>query len=166
MMKGYRALGIAIGGLALLAVATLGVHVTAAQAGDAKGHFRAGSPGGHRHHLHGHKHFRHGDRHFKHPGLGDHFKHFRQPQRHHFGQRGHLHLRHGFFHGPSYPHVVAPRWVPGYWTYRWIPSGATAYVWVPGYYTAAGFWVGGHHAPGPVQSGYYERVWLDGYWAR
>ena len=60
---------------------------------------------------------------------------------------------------PSYP-----RWVPGYWTYQWIPQVQTSYVWVPAHYDANGYWVEDHYAPQTVQTGYYQPIWISGYW--
>ena len=88
--------------------------------------------------------------------------------------------RHGFF--VTHPHTqiivvprtvfvptyVAPsygRWVPGYWTYQWVPQVYTSQVWVPGYYSPDGFWVEGHWELRTVQTGYYQPLWVGGYWA-
>lgn len=65
------------------------------------------------------------------------------------------------------PTYVAPsygRWVPGYWTYQWIPQVYTYHVWVPAHYSADGFWMEGHYQPQVVQTGYYQQVWVGGYW--
>ncbi len=71
-----------------------------------------------------------------------------------------------YVYAPSY---VAPtptlRWVPGYWTYQWVPQVSTVYVYVPGYYTAEGHWVESHYAPRLSQTGSYQAVWVGGYWS-
>ena len=57
------------------------------------------------------------------------------------------------------PSYVAPsygQWVPGYWSYVWVPQAATTSAWVPGYYDRDGVWVAGYHSaqavPGRVLS--------------
>jgi hypothetical protein len=74
---------------------------------------------------------------------------------------------------PRVPHVppvfVAPapipRWVPGYWAYQWLPHVSTAHVYVPGYFTADGLWVESHYEARVTQTGAYQPVWVQGYWA-
>jgi hypothetical protein len=67
----------------------------------------------------------------------------------------------------SAPAHVAPRWVAGYWGRQWVPRYYTYDVWVPGYYGAGGGWIDGYYEPRTVQSGgYYQQVWVDGYWAQ
>lgn len=129
-----------------------------------------GSHGGH----HGHK--------------GGHHSHFRvtdTPQskvfipHHHHGHHGHGHHGHlpvrpvypTYGHYPAYGYAstyVAPsygQWVPGYWSYVWVPQGSTTNVWVPGYYDRDGVWVTGYHATQIVQGGYYQPHWVSGYWS-
>jgi hypothetical protein len=61
---------------------------------------------------------------------------------------------------------VAPRWVAGYWGQQWVPLYHAYDVWVPGYYGPRG-WIGGYYESRTVESGgYYQQVWVDGYWAR
>jgi len=59
-----------------------------------------------------------------------------------------------------------PRWVPGFWTYQWVPQDYVQDAWVPGYYDARGVWIDGHWEQRAVQTGFYQQVWVDGYWAR
>ncbi len=62
---------------------------------------------------------------------------------------------------------VAPsytQWVPGYWSYVWVPQGSSTNVWVPGYYDRDGVWVAGYHLAQTVQAGYYQPYWVSGYW--
>jgi hypothetical protein len=90
--------------------------------------------------------------------------------------------QHGFspgFHGsgyaypyyPSYGYAatyVAPsygQWVPGYWSYVWVPQAATTRAWVPGYYDRDGVWVAGYFSAEAVQGGYYQPYWVSGYWS-
>ena len=68
---------------------------------------------------------------------------------------------------PSTGYVLnpSPRWVPGYWTYQWIPQVYTSWVWIPGHYDPNGYWVEGNYAPQAVQTGYYQPIWISGSWA-
>ncbi len=88
------------------------------------------------------------------------------------------------YKGPSYPFgnsyyrppsqivpVYAPRghggrrWVPGYWGQQWVPQYYVYEVWVPGYYSDTGWWVQGRYEEQATESGgYYQQVWVDGYW--
>lgn len=72
-----------------------------------------------------------------------------------------------YYYAPAYvAPVYAPRWVPGYWTHQWVPQVSTEYVYVPGHYTTEGEWVESHYLPRLTQTGQYQPVWVDGYWAR
>ena len=72
-----------------------------------------------------------------------------------------------YYYVPSYVPPVYPRWMPGYWTYQWVPQVSTSYAYVPGFYTAEGVWVESHYQPKMIQTGYYQQpVWVEGYWAR
>ena len=72
-----------------------------------------------------------------------------------------------YYYAPSYVAPVYPRWMPGYWTYQWVPQVSTSYAYVPGFYTAEGVWVESHYQPKMIQTGYYQQpVWVEGYWAR
>jgi hypothetical protein len=150
-MRRYRTLGAAVGSLVLAAVLALGADVAPAWAGDVR--ILIGGGGWHagQHHpqVHHQGHFKH-----FHPGHGHRFHH---PGPGHHGQ---------VILVPSYPHVVAPRWVPGYWTYRWVAHAVPSYVWVPGSYTVGGYGVEGRYEPRTSQAGYYQQVWIEGYWAR
>ena len=83
--------------------------------------------------------------------------------------------------GPSYPFgnrysaparsapafaAPAPRWVHGYWGRQWVPQYYTYEVWVPGYFAQNGAWIQGCYEPRTAESGgYYEQVWVEGYWS-
>jgi hypothetical protein len=46
--------------------------------------------------------------------------------------------------------------VPQYYTYD---------AWIPGYFARNGAWVQGHYETQTAESGgYYDRVWVEGYW--
>ena len=64
---------------------------------------------------------------------------------------------------PAYV-TPAPTWVPGYWIWRWVPQAQTAYVYVPGYYDQYGSWVSSRYEPRSTESGFYQQVWVEGYW--
>lgn len=66
----------------------------------------------------------------------------------------------------AYPYVAGPRWIPGHWTQRWVPQVSAIHVWRPPHYSAEGYWVGGYYEPRTTQIGYYQQVWVDGYFAR
>ena len=65
---------------------------------------------------------------------------------------------------PTYLVPSYGRWVPGYWTYQWIPQVYTSYLWMPGQYDPNGYWVEAHYEPWLVQTGYYQPIWVAGYW--
>ena len=61
---------------------------------------------------------------------------------------------------------VAPRWVAGHWGRQWVPYYHTYNAWVPGYYGPRG-WIPGYYESQTVESGgYYQQLWVDGYWVR
>jgi hypothetical protein len=63
------------------------------------------------------------------------------------------------------PTARAPRWVHGYWAQQWVPQYYTYDAWIPGYFTRNGAWIQGRYETQTAESvGYYERVWVDGYW--
>ena len=68
---------------------------------------------------------------------------------------------------PSTVYVVplSPRWVPGYWTYQWIPQVYTSWGWIPGHYDPNGYWVEGDYVPQTIQTGYYQPIWISDSWA-
>lgn len=103
------------------------------------------------------------------------------PDPHHFGPS----YPFGYnYRGPSYPFgnsyyrapavaspvYVAPRhrerrWVPGYWDRQWVPQYSYYEVFVPGYFTATGLWIQGYYETQAAEAGgYYQPVWVDGYW--
>jgi hypothetical protein len=68
--------------------------------------------------------------------------------------------------GPTYvvPRHPGRHWVAGHWAQQWVPQYYTYQVWVPGYY-AGTWWVPGHYQQATEESGgYYQQVWVDGYW--
>ena len=67
---------------------------------------------------------------------------------------------------PSTAYVLppSPQLVPGYWTYQWIPQVYTSWVWIPAHYDPNGYWVEGNYVPQTVQTGYYQPIWVSGYW--
>jgi hypothetical protein len=63
------------------------------------------------------------------------------------------------------PAPRAPRWVHGYWGQQWVPQYYTYDAWIPGYFARNGAWVQGRYDAQTAESGgYYERVWVEGYW--
>lgn len=132
------------GACALLAAALLVVSALPAAAGDAKS-----IPGGD-----ASRHLRFKQPHPKIIGGGD--ASDRHPFNHDRFKRPHTQI---IFVVPSYP-----RWVPGYWTYQWVPQVYTQYVWVPGYYDPNGYWVEGQYVPQAIETGYYRPYWVSGYW--
>lgn len=54
------------------------------------------------------------------------------------------------------------RWIPGYWTYQWIPQSYTYEAWVPGHWSPQGSWFEGHYQLRAVSTGYYQPFWVDG----
>lgn len=72
-----------------------------------------------------------------------------------------------FYYKPPYVSYTAPpAWVPGYWSYQWAPQSYTTYIWVHPYRSVDGRFIEGHYEPRVVQTGAYQRVWVDGYWTR
>ena len=84
------------------------------------------------------------------------------------------------YRGPSYPfgyarpqtfaapNYAAPsphrHWVAPHWGRQWVPQYSVYQVWVPGYFCDQG-WVPGYYEDRTVESGgYYQQVWLNGYW--
>jgi hypothetical protein len=74
----------------------------------------------------------------------------------------------GAWSGNAQPAAVSTvgRWVPGYWSWEWVPQTYTYQVLVPGHYNAAGVWMEGQYENRVVDNGYHRRVWVDGYWAQ
>jgi hypothetical protein len=55
--------------------------------------------------------------------------------------------------------------VPGYWTYQWVPQSTTSYSWVPGYWASNGSWIQAHWQPYTVTSGSWQPLWIADQWA-
>ena len=53
-------------------------------------------------------------------------------------------------------------YVPGYWTYQWVPQTYSSNVWMDGQWTPAGTWIDGHYEQRVYSSGYYQQIWIDG----
>ena len=63
------------------------------------------------------------------------------------------------------PAPRAPRWMHGYWGQQWVPQYYTYDAWIPGYFARNGAWVQGRYEAQTAESGgYYDRVWVEGYW--
>lgn len=89
--------------------------------------------------------------------------HDRRHDRHHRHDRRFLFVPRTYF--VPYTYVApAPIWVPGYWTWRWVPQAQTSYLYVPGYYDQYGSWVTSRYEPRTVEAGFYQQVWIEGYW--
>ena len=56
-------------------------------------------------------------------------------------------------------------WQPGYWTYQWVPQTYTYNTWVAGQWSADGYWIDGHYAPSQYSTGYYQPLWVEGYYS-
>jgi hypothetical protein len=101
------------------------------------------------------------------PGLSvDRHRHRDDGRRHGEG-RGHHRSGH---HRPV---IVAPQTVfvtpgrcfqAGYWTYQWVPQYYTYTTWVAGQWSPDGRWIEGHYAPTQYASGYYQPLWVEGYY--
>jgi hypothetical protein len=79
------------------------------------------------------------------------------------------------FHGANGPVVIVPQvvfvtpsrcWQAAYWTYQWVPQSYAYSTWVAGQWSPDGYWIEGHYAPSIYQSGYYQPLWVEGYWTR
>lgn len=67
---------------------------------------------------------------------------------------------------PRPVYVVPSRcWVPGYWTYQWVPQSSAHNVWVPGQWSPGGTWIEGRWETRVHGSGYYQPYWVEGYYA-
>jgi hypothetical protein len=86
-------------------------------------------------------------------------------------RRGHDRPRHP---GHQRPVFVVPQtvfvtpgqcWQPGYWAYQWVPQTYTYSTWVAGQWSPDGSWIDGHYAPSQVSSGYYQPLWVEGYYS-
>ena len=56
--------------------------------------------------------------------------------------------------------VAASCFVPGYWTYQWVPQTLTYNVWVSGQYTWDWIWIEGHYEPRAYTTGTYQPLWI------
>ena len=56
-------------------------------------------------------------------------------------------------------------WQPGYWTYQWVPQTYTYNTWVAGQWSSDGYWIDGHYAPSQYSTGYYQPLWVEGYYS-
>jgi hypothetical protein len=55
--------------------------------------------------------------------------------------------------------------VHGYWGQQWVPQYYTYDAWIPGYFAQNGAWIQGRYETQTAESGgYYEQVWVEGYW--
>jgi len=75
--------------------------------------------------------------------------------------------------GHHRPVIVVPQtvfvtphrcWQPGYWTYQFVPQSYTYSTWVAGQWSPDGRWIEGHYAPAQYNSGYYQPLWVGGYY--
>jgi hypothetical protein len=55
-------------------------------------------------------------------------------------------------------------WQSGYWTYQWVPQSYSYSAWVDGQWSADGYWIPSHYEPVYYSGGYYQPLWIDGYW--
>jgi len=76
--------------------------------------------------------------------------------------------------GPQRPVIVIPQtvfvgpgscWQGGYWSYQWVPQTYTYSTWVAGQWSPDGYWIDGHYAPSQYSTGYYQPLWVEGYYA-
>jgi hypothetical protein len=81
--------------------------------------------------------------------------------------------RHGHRPGHHRAVIVVPQTVfvspsrcfqPGYWTYQWVPQSYAYTTWVPGQWSPDGRWIDGYYAPSQYTTGYYQPVWVEGYY--
>jgi hypothetical protein len=91
-----------------------------------------------------------------------------------FEDRGHDHGHNGHRPGHHQPVIVIPQtvfltpnrcWQPGYWTYQFVPQSYAYTSWVAGQWSPDGRWVDGHYEPSYYNSGYYQPLWVEGYYA-
>ena len=76
-------------------------------------------------------------------------------------------------HGHQRPVVIIPQvvfvapnrcWQPGYWTYQFVPQSYSYSSWVAGQWSPDGEWIEGHYAPSFYNTGYYQPLWVEGYY--
>ena len=80
---------------------------------------------------------------------------------------------HGHRPGHHRPVIVIPQtvfvvptrcWRPGYWTYQFVPQSYSYSTWVAGQWSPDGQWIEGHYAPSFYNTGYYQPLWVEGYY--
>ena len=76
-------------------------------------------------------------------------------------------------HGHQRPVVIIPQvvflapnrcWQPGYWTYQFVPQSYSYNTWVAGQWSPDGEWIEGYYAPSVYNTGYYQPLWVEGYY--
>jgi hypothetical protein len=68
--------------------------------------------------------------------------------------------------GPSYVVQSPSCYVPGYWSYTWVPQVSYYNEWVPGQWSPGGFWIEGHYEPRSYTTGgSYQPIWVPERWA-
>ena len=81
---------------------------------------------------------------------------------------------HGHRPGHQRPVIIIPQtvflapnrcWQPGYWTYQFVPQSYSYSTWVAGQWSPDGQWIEGHYAPSFYNTGYYQPLWLEGYYS-
>jgi hypothetical protein len=62
------------------------------------------------------------------------------------------------------PVYIAPSrcYLPGHWSYQWVPQSYASNVWVPGQWSPGGAWIEGHYEAQLQYSGYYQPYWVEG----
>jgi hypothetical protein len=80
---------------------------------------------------------------------------------------------HGHRPGHQRPVIIIPQtvfvtpnrcWQPGYWTYQFVPQSYSYSTWVAGQWSPDGLWIDGHYAPSVYNTGYYQPLWVEGYY--
>lgn len=81
---------------------------------------------------------------------------------------------HGHRPGHQRPVIIIPLtvflapnrcWQPGYWTYQFVPQSYAYSTWVAGQWSPDGQWIDGHYAPSFYNTGYYQPLWVEGYYS-
>ena len=76
--------------------------------------------------------------------------------------------------GHQRPGIVVPQavylapsrcWQPGYWSYQFVPQSYAYNTWVEGQWSPDGQWIAGHYAPYYYNTGYYQPLWVEGYYS-
>jgi hypothetical protein len=80
---------------------------------------------------------------------------------------------HGHRPGHQRPVIIIPQtvfvtpnrcWQPGYWTYQFVPQSYSYNTWVAGQWSPDGLWIDGYYAPSVYNTGYYQPLWVEGYY--